>query len=171
MTAPIRALGLDVDGVLTGGGVIHGTGGMELKRFHVRDGMGITLATRAGILPVVITVRESEAVGRRARELGIDEVHQGVHRKWSCLEGVLRRHGITSEETAYIGDDLVDLPVMRRVALPIAVADAVKEVRAEALWVMDRAGGDGAVREAVERILRRDGAWDRVVGDLLAELS
>jgi 3-deoxy-D-manno-octulosonate 8-phosphate phosphatase (KDO 8-P phosphatase) len=167
----IRVLAMDVDGVLTTGGIIHGTGGVELKQFHVRDGMGITLAKRAGILPVVITVRESEAVRRRAEELKIEEIHQGIHRKWDCLEEILTRRGVDPEAVAYVGDDLVDLPVMRRVGLPIAVADAVDEVKQGAAWVTSQPGGRGAVREAVEMILKRDGKWESVLDELFNELS
>jgi 3-deoxy-D-manno-octulosonate 8-phosphate phosphatase (KDO 8-P phosphatase) len=162
---------MDVDGVLTGGGIIHGSSGMELKQFHVQDGMGVTLARRAGILPVVITVRESEAVTRRARDLKITEVHQGILRKWKCLEEILERHGFHPDEVAYVGDDLVDLPVMRRVGLAIAVANAAEEVKGEAQWVTSREGGRGAVREAVEMILKRDGKWEKVLADLFEELE
>ena len=171
MSSPIRALVMDVDGVLTDGGIYHGSKGVELKRFHVQDGMGITLAIRAGIVPILITVRESEAVRRRAKDLKIEEVHQGVVRKWDCLEGVLKRRSVAAEETAYIGDDLVDLPVMCRVGFPIAVANASEEVKREAKWVTTRRGGEGAVREAVEMILEHDGKWEEIVNDLLTELS
>ncbi|MCK4547598.1 MAG: HAD hydrolase family protein [Candidatus Eisenbacteria sp.] len=162
---------MDVDGVLTGGEIIHGTGGMELKQFHVQDGMGVTLARRAGILPVVITVRKSEAVAKRSEDLKIAEVHQGITRKWECLKEILKRHGFEPEEVAYVGDDLVDLPVMRRVGLPIAVANATEDVKRNAEWITAREGGRGAVREAVEMILKRDGKWDRVLEDLFEELE
>jgi 3-deoxy-D-manno-octulosonate 8-phosphate phosphatase (KDO 8-P phosphatase) len=162
---------MDVDGVLTAGEIIHGTSGIELKQFHVQDGMGVTLARRAGILPVVITVRESEAVATRASDLSISEVHQGITRKWRCLEEILERHGFQPDEVAYVGDDLVDLPVMRRVGLAIAVANATEEVKQEAQWITSRAGGHGAVREAVEMILKRDGKWDRVLEELFKELE
>jgi len=171
VSSAIRVLVMDVDGVLTDGGIYHGSEGMELKRFHVQDGMGITLALRAGIIPAIITVRESEAVRRRAEDLKIEEVHQGVVRKWECLEEILKRHGVAAEETAYVGDDLVDLPVMCRVGLPIAVANAAEEVKREAKWVTMQRGGHGAVREAVEMILEHDGKWEEVVNDLLTELS
>ena len=162
---------MDVDGVLTGGEVIHGSGGLEIKQFHVQDGMGVTLAKHAGLLPVVITVRTSEAVAARARELKIDEVHQGIRKKWPCLKEVLERHGVEADEAAYIGDDLVDLPVLERVGLPIAVANAVAEVKKAAAWTTRAAGGRGAVREAVERILKEDGKWDAVVKRLIDHLS
>ncbi len=171
MSSHVRVLVMDVDGVLSDGGIYHGTGGVELKRFHVRDGMGVTLAIRAGILPVVITVRESEAVRRRAEDLKIAEVHQGILRKWDCLSEVLDRRGFTPEETAYVGDDVVDVPVMRRVGFPIAVGDAVEEVKREAKWVTAEGGGRGAVREAVEMILKHEGRWDEIVNDLISELS
>ena len=171
MNRPVRLIAMDVDGVLTGGEVIHGSGGMEIKHFHVQDGMGITIAAHAGLVPVVITARESEAVTRRTRELKIEEVHQGVHRKWSRLEKVLEKHGVEPEETAYIGDDLVDLPAMRKVGLPIAVANAVEEVKREAAFVTTRNGGNGAVREAVEYILKRDGKWEEVVAAIIEHLS
>ncbi len=171
MSSHVRVLVMDVDGVLTDGGIYHGSEGVELKRFHVQDGMGITLAIRSGIIPVIITVRESEAVRRRAEDLKIDEVHQGVVRKWECLAEILGRHGISPEETAYVGDDLVDLPVMCRVGFPIAVANASEEVKREAKGVTARRGGDGAVREAVEMILQHEGKWEEIVNDLLTELS
>ncbi len=171
MSREVRVLVMDVDGVLTGGEIIHGTGGMELKQFHVQDGMGVTLARRAGILPVVITVRKSEAVAKRSEDLKIAEVHQGITRKWECLKEILKRHGFEPEEVAYVGDDLVDLPVMRRVGLPIAVANATEDVKRNAEWITAREGGRGAVREAVEMILKRDGKWDRVLEDLFEELE
>ncbi len=154
---PIKMFGMDVDGVLTDGGIYYGDGQLEIKRFHVQDGMGITLLRKAGIIPFVITARRSVATERRARELNIRETFQGVRDKLECLERLIRRYGFSSEEIAYIGDDLSDLEILKRVGLPLAVANAVEEVRNIAHYVTKRSGGNGAVREACEYVLNHNG--------------
>jgi 3-deoxy-D-manno-octulosonate 8-phosphate phosphatase (KDO 8-P phosphatase) len=152
--------GMDVDGVLTDGGIYYGEGAVELKRFNAQDGMGVTLLRMAGIVPFIITSRESCAVETRAAELGIDEVHQGVKDKMTCLESILERHGAGLDEVAYVGDDLSDLCIMLEVGLPIAVANARPEIKRIAQHVTDAGGGDGAVREAAEFVLRRAGVLE-----------
>ena len=157
---PVRLLVLDVDGVLSDGGITYGSGGLEIKKFYVRDGLGIFLAKLAGIKIAVITVRESEAVGRRCGELKVDYLCQGTSDKWKALSGIIDEMGIAASEVAYVGDDLVDIPVMRKIGFPVAVADAVGEVKALARYVTAMAGGRGAVRDAVEHILKGEERWD-----------
>lgn len=158
----IKWLLLDVDGVMTDGGIIL-SGGLEIKRFHVQDGLGINLAQRAGLRVGILTGRESEAVARRARELEIEEVSQGCSSKLEAYLQVLERYGLKDEEVAYMGDDLPDLPLLRRVGLAFAVANAVPEVKRQADHVTQKAGGEGAVREAVELLLRLIGQWEKVI--------
>lgn len=155
----IRLLVLDVDGVLTDGRLVYGPSGEEIKRFHVRDGLGMQAARRAGIEIAVISGRASAAVTRRMSELGIVEVHQGVADKASLLRGLLGRLGVRAGEAAVMGDDLTDLPLMEMAGLGLAPADAVPEVRRAAGWVSRSPGGRGAVREAVEMLLRSRKAW------------
>jgi 3-deoxy-D-manno-octulosonate 8-phosphate phosphatase (KDO 8-P phosphatase) len=155
----IRLLVLDVDGVLTDGVLVYGASGEETKRFHVRDGLAIQAARRADLEIAVISGRASAAVTRRMSELGVVEVHQGVADKESLLRGLLARLGLKAVETAVMGDDLLDLPLMRIVGLAMAPSDAVPEVLRAASWVSRAAGGHGAVREAVELLLRSRKAW------------
>jgi 3-deoxy-D-manno-octulosonate 8-phosphate phosphatase (KDO 8-P phosphatase) len=156
----IALFGMDVDGVLSDGGVYYGDSGMEIKRFNVRDGMGITMVRNAGIVPFIITARRSAATARRARELKIDEVHQGVRDKLGCLKMIAARHRVSPAEMSFIGDDLSDLAILEAVGLPIAVGDAVDEVKQAAKFVTSRNGGDGAVREACEYVLKLNGRGD-----------
>ena len=153
----IKLMILDVDGVLTDGGIYYGDGGLELKRFNVRDGMGITLIRNAGIVPFIITARRSAATARRAEELGVTEVHQAVADKLGCLRDLVAQRGARLEDVAFIGDDFSDLEVLRHVGLPIAVADAAEEIKEAAAFVTGRSGGEGAVREACEHVLRLNG--------------
>jgi 3-deoxy-D-manno-octulosonate 8-phosphate phosphatase (KDO 8-P phosphatase) len=148
----IRFLVMDVDGVLTDGTIVCGPDGREWKTFHVHDGFAITAGQQAGLRMALISGRTSEAVARRAAELGLAEVHQGT-----------RRHGLTDAAAAFIGDDLVDLPLLRRVGLAIAVADAAPEVRAAAHYVTAAPGGRGAVREVIRLILDAQGRWGEVL--------
>jgi 3-deoxy-D-manno-octulosonate 8-phosphate phosphatase (KDO 8-P phosphatase) len=166
---PIKMFGMDVDGVLTDGGIYYGDSGMEMKRFHVQDGMGITLLRRAGVIPFVITARRSAATARRTGDLGIREVHQGIKNKLACIEVVMKAHGADWAEVAFVGDDLSDLEVFQKVGLPIAVANAVEEVRCVAKFITSRSGGDGAVREACEHVLKLNGYHDSLRALLKAE--
>lgn len=166
----IRLIAIDVDGVLTDGKIIYSSDSEE-KQFAVVDGMGITLARRARLEIAFISVRESEPVSRRATDLGIIELHQGVKRKWDCLKEIMRRYGFSAEEVAYIGDDIVDIVPMRKVGLPIAVANAMPEVKEVAVLVTESGGGEGAVREAVEAILKAKGVWEETLNKYLAELE
>ena len=156
---PIRLLVLDVDGVLTDGRIVYDDSGGESKRFHVRDGTGIRLWLSMGRPVAVITARESEIVSRRMTELGVTQVRQGVADKGAAVGAIMEQADVTGEQSCYIGDDLADLVAMRRVGLPIAVADAAVEVRRAARWITRTPGGHGAVREVVEWILRRQNLW------------
>ena len=160
--AAVRLVILDVDGVMTDGGIVLGDGG-EYKRFDVRDGSGIKYLQRNGIEVALVSGRRSRAVLSRAEELGIEEVHQRALRKWPVVEEMLERKGVALAEVAYVGDDLVDLPVMVRVGLSVAVADACEEVLSAAHAVTQAAGGGGAVREVAEALLRARGKWDEIV--------
>lgn len=155
----IRLLILDVDGVLTDGVLVYGASGEEIKRFHVRDGLAMQQARRAGIEVAIVSGRASAAVTRRMSELGVVEVHQGVGDKEALLRGLLARLGVSAAETAVMGDDLPDLPLMRMAGIAMAPVDAAPEVRQAAHWVSRSAGGHGAVREAVEWLLRSRKAW------------
>jgi 3-deoxy-D-manno-octulosonate 8-phosphate phosphatase (KDO 8-P phosphatase) len=153
----IKLFGMDVDGVLTDGGIYYGEPVMELKRFNAQDGMGVTLLKMAGIVPFIITSRECAAVRRRADELGIEDVHQGIKHKMHCLNEILEKRGAGLDETAYVGDDLSDMCVMLKVGLPIAVANARDEIKRIAEHVTAASGGSGAVREACEYVLKQAG--------------
>ncbi len=155
----IRLLVLDVDGVLTDGGLVYGASGEETKRFHVHDGLALVAARRAGLQVAVLSSRASAAVTRRMSELGVAEIHQAVADKAQALEALLERLGLRAAEVAVMGDDLPDLPAMGRAGLALAPANAVAEVKRAAHWVARRRGGDGAVREAVEMLLKARRAW------------
>jgi 3-deoxy-D-manno-octulosonate 8-phosphate phosphatase (KDO 8-P phosphatase) len=155
----IRLLVLDVDGVLTDGGLVYGPRGEDSKRFCVHDGLAMVQAERAGLRLAVVSARASAAVTRRMAELGVAEVHQGVRDKAAALDAIAGRLGLGRAEVAAMGDDLPDLPMLRASGLPLAPANAVAEIRRAARWVSRRPGGEGAVREAIEMLLRARRAW------------
>lgn len=159
----IRLLLFDVDGVLTDGSVNVDANGVETKRFHIRDGAALAYAQRAGLLTGVLSARASGATTVRAAELGMAVVVQGVANKRVAFDEILAQHQLTPEEVAYMGDDLVDLPVLRVAGLSAAPADAVAEVSAIVHFVSWHSGGDGAVREFVEAVLKARGQWDDVL--------
>lgn len=159
----IRLLILDVDGVLTDGSIVLDNEGNELKRFHVRDGHGIKMLQRAGVEVAIITGRQSKVVELRAAELGIREVYQRCRDKAVAYAQILEKLGITDRETAYVGDDVVDIPLLMRAGLPVAVADAEEEARARAMMVTSKNGGRGAVREVTDFILKAKGLWDEII--------
>jgi 3-deoxy-D-manno-octulosonate 8-phosphate phosphatase (KDO 8-P phosphatase) len=158
--ARIRLVLMDVDGVMTDGSLLFLGDGTELKTFHAQDGIGIRLAQRAGIEIGVITGRRSPAVEHRCRELDITELHMGDWRKLPIFQEILERRGLRPEEVCFIGDDLVDLPILRRVGLAVTVPEARPEVREAVDAVSDLPGGRGAVRDVLEAILRAQGHWD-----------
>jgi len=159
----IRIIVSDVDGVWTDGKIVYAGEQREIKNFNVRDGLGAKLAQKAGIAIVLITSRRSPALVRRARELGIDELHQGAANKLAECERVAKKLGVGFEHILYLGDDLPDLAPMLRAAISAAPADAAAEVRAAATWKLDARGGEGAFRETVERLLRARGEWAAIV--------
>ena len=161
--AGVQLLLLDCDGVLTTGGVTWTEDGIEQKTFNIRDGLGIKLWQRAGGQVGIVTGRSSRVVAWRARELGIDFVRQGVGDKLAVVAELLAACGLGWEETAYVGDDLPDLPVISRVGLGVAVADACPELCAAARLVTRLPGGHGAVRELVERLLKARGCWEELI--------
>jgi 3-deoxy-D-manno-octulosonate 8-phosphate phosphatase (KDO 8-P phosphatase) len=152
-----------------GGFGLHSTSLIEAKGFHAHDGTAISLARLAGLKTGIITKRISETVALRARDLKMDYVHQGVQDKASVLAQILEKDGITAAEAAFVGDDVIDLPAMRKCGLAIAVKNARPEVKAEAHWTTSHAGGDGAARDAVEYILKAQGKWKRVVEEYILE--
>ena len=161
--ARVQLLLLDVDGVLTDGGVAWNNQGIEAKTFNIRDGLGIKLWQRAGGQTGIVTGRSSHVVQLRADELGIGIVRQGVTDKLDMVEAILAETAVSWEQTAFIGDDLPDLAVVRRSGVGIAVADAAAELRSAAAMVTILPGGRGAVREVVERLLVARGSWDGIV--------
>jgi 3-deoxy-D-manno-octulosonate 8-phosphate phosphatase (KDO 8-P phosphatase) len=159
----IKLIALDVDGVLTDGSIIYGPEDFEVKIFYVKDGQGITLARRGRIEVAFITARISDALIKRAKDLGVIEVHQGIEDKWECLKKIMNRYQLTKEEVLYIGDDIIDIPVMKNVGWPVAVADACDEVKEIAKYVTTLPGGKGAVREVVNMILKAQGKYEALV--------
>lgn len=166
--ARVQLLLLDVDGVLTDGGVTWTNDGIEQKTFSIRDGLGIRLWQQAGGRTGIITGRSSRVVQLRAEELGIAIVQQGIGDKLEAATAVLAEQGLDWEQAAFIGDDLPDLPVVMRCGVGVAVADACPELVAAATIVTQRPGGRGAVREVIERMLEARGSWDAIVGRFAA---
>jgi YrbI family 3-deoxy-D-manno-octulosonate 8-phosphate phosphatase len=160
---PIELLLADVDGVLTDGRVVVNNQGIETKQFHIRDGMGIRLWQKAGYRFGVVSLRSSQIVKMRAAELDISIVRQGAVDKLATTLEILAEHGLSPQQACYIGDDLPDLRVVRAVGLGVAVADACPELREAAGYVTQLAGGNGAVREVVELILKAQRRWDDVI--------
>jgi 3-deoxy-D-manno-octulosonate 8-phosphate phosphatase (KDO 8-P phosphatase) len=144
---------------------------IEAKGFHAHDGSGISMARLGGLKLGVITKRISEAVALRARDLKLDYVYQGAHDKVSAFEEILRKESLDAKQAAYVGDDVIDLPVMRCCGLAIAVANAREEVKAEAHYVTKHRGGEGAARDAIEYILRAQGTWQRAIEEYISERS
>jgi 3-deoxy-D-manno-octulosonate 8-phosphate phosphatase (KDO 8-P phosphatase) len=164
----VRCVLTDVDGVLTDG-KLHITGnGDEFKSFDVQDGHGIAMARRAGLIVGFVSGRPSRVTEKRAAELGVEIVMQGPTNKMEMVEQIKKAHGLTNEEICFIGDELVDLPVLRRAGLAVAVPNAMDEVKAVAHYITRRAGGNGAVREVLEMILKGQGTWARVVAKYMA---
>ena len=155
----VKLLILDVDGVLTDGSINYTDDGREFKSFDVKDGHGIKLLMRSGIDVALITARESNVVAVRAKDLGINDVYQGRKEKLGAFEEILAGKGLSADETAYAGDDIIDLPVLRRAGFSVAVQDAVEEVIKAVDYVTERPGGRAAVRELTDLILKVQGSW------------
>ena len=159
---PIKLLILDVDGVLTDGKIIYNDRGEEIKAFNVRDGHGLKLLMRAGIGIALITGRKSKVVLHRARDLGIKNVYQKVTNKIEVYEKILKGKKLKDENVGFVGDDLVDIPVLKRVGFSAAVGDAIPEVREVADYVASKKGGEGAVREICELLLKVQNKWEEI---------
>ena len=161
----VRMILLDVDGVLTDGTVLMHGDGTESKAFHIRDGAALVWAMRSGLTVGLLSARASAATTQRAAQLGIRLVVQGIASKRAEYERVLTDAGLDDSAVAYMGDDLLDLPVLTRAGLAGAPADAAPDVRDRAHWVSTAPGGRGAVREFIELIMRGQGRWDEIVGN------
>jgi len=159
----LKVLALDVDGVLTTGGIGYHDDGSETKVFHVKDGLGIRLLIRSGIRVVIVTGRRSGALSHRCKDLEITDIFDGVRDKAAVLDAVLERTGAAAAQVAFMGDDLPDLGLMKRVGFAVAVADAHDAVRQCADMVTAAKGGCGAVREVCEVLLKAQGRWDAIV--------
>ena len=166
----LRLVLTDVDGVLTDGTVLLLPDGGEAKAFHIRDGLAVVLAHRVGLRTGILSGRSSEAVSRRARELGIGIVRQGISDKAAAFAEILAAEGLAPHQAAYMGDDVNDLPVMVQAGLSAAPADAAFEVRAQAYMVTESRGGHGCFRELVEAILRARGEWEGLMASIGASL-
>ena len=164
----IQLLVLDVDGVLTDGRIVYDERGNELKCFDVQDGAGVAFWHRVGLKSVIITARRSRLVKRRAQELGVSYVAQHALRKLPAFAACLKRLRVAPEAACVVGDDLMELPLLRRAGLAVAVANAVPEVQAAAHYVTRHPGGRGAVREVVELLLKAQGRWPQVMRRYLA---
>ena len=161
--ARVRLLLLDCDGVLTDGRITPVEGGEELKSFHTRDGHGLVMLHRAGLRSGIISGRKSRLVELRAADLGVSFVRQGALNKVEAFESLLSEAGVEPAHAAYVGDDVVDIPLMHRCALAVAVADATPDTRAAAHYITQLPGGFGAVREVCELILKAQGRWDELM--------
>ncbi|SNZ06496.1 3-deoxy-D-manno-octulosonate 8-phosphate phosphatase (KDO 8-P phosphatase) [Persephonella hydrogeniphila] len=159
----IRWFIMDVDGVLTDGGIIYDSGGNELKKFCVKDGMGITLLHNAGIKTAILTSRNSPMVQKRAEELRISEVIQGAKDKLNLYENLKAKHNLADDEILYIGDDFVDLPVLKRVGFPVCVKNSPDELKEVCVYITKNEGGKGAVRETAELLLKMKGLYSKAI--------
>jgi len=155
----IRLLVLDVDGVMTDGKIIMNDMGREIKNFDVKDGHGIKILMRCGIDVILLTGRRSAVVEHRAKDIGIEEVYQGIYNKLEKFEEILQHKSFNYENIAFVGDDIVDIPLLKRVGFSVAVADATEDVKKGVDYITKKAGGDGAVREVCELILQAQGKW------------
>ncbi len=164
---PLKLMAFDVDGILTDGRLYYTNDGGEFKSFHTQDGQGIRLLRDAGLKIALITARRSELVERRGRELGVHFCLQGIEAKQQAFGDVLDELGLGPEQAGYMGDDLLDLPVLTRAGFAATVPTAPAEVRAHSHYVSQRLGGDGAVREICELILSAQGSYDRLVAEYL----
>jgi 3-deoxy-D-manno-octulosonate 8-phosphate phosphatase (KDO 8-P phosphatase) len=162
----IKLVILDVDGVMTDGRIVIDDNGVETRNFDIKDGMGVVVMMMSGVEVAIITSKKSGAVRHRAEELKIKRFHEGIKKKTEPYEEMLKEMNITDAQVAYVGDDLVDLSMMKRVGLPIAVGDAVEDVKQHAAYVTKARGGYGAVREVAEMILKAQGKWDKILSKI-----
>ncbi|MDD5465747.1 MAG: HAD-IIIA family hydrolase [Candidatus Omnitrophica bacterium] len=159
----IKLLLLDVDGVLTDGRIIYDSRGRDSKFFDVHDGLGVFVLHKSGIKTILITAKRSKAIKPRARDMHVAEVFADIFPKTAVLDRILKKYNVSLDEVCFMGDDLVDLSLMRKVGLPVAVANASLEIKEAALFITNRSGGRGAVREIAELILRLQDKWKDVL--------
>ena len=160
----IKLLILDVDGVLTDGRIIYDNFGDEIKCFNVYDGFGMTLLHRSGIKSVIITAKKTRIVERRAKDMNVAKVYSD-YRKLKAYEKVVKKFKVKDEEVCFIGDDFIDLPVLKRTGLSVAPPEAIEEVKNACHYITKKSGGKGAVRELVEIILKSQGLWNEVISE------
>ncbi|MFH1553015.1 MAG: HAD-IIIA family hydrolase [Candidatus Omnitrophota bacterium] len=158
----IKLMVLDVDGVLTDGRIIYGNYGSEIKNFDVNDGLGIILVKRAGLKCVILTAKASPVVTKRAKELKIDKVYHNFHYKIGALHKMRRKFRISDEEICFVGDDVIDIPVLKRVGLAVCPPNAMEDAKPFAHFITKNRGGRGAVREVCDFVLKAQGTWDKV---------
>ncbi len=163
----IKLFIMDVDGVLTNGSITYTSSGEEIKTFNVKDGLGLNLLSEVGIKTAIITGRKSVIVEIRAKELKIDDVIQGKIRKFESYEYLKEKYNLKDEEVLFIGDDIIDLPVLKKVGISVCVADAVEEVKAVCSYITQKKGGEGAVREVIEKLLKLRGEYETAVEKFL----
>ncbi|MBL8012536.1 MAG: HAD-IIIA family hydrolase [Candidatus Omnitrophica bacterium] len=159
----IKLVICDVDGVLTDGKIIYDGNGIESKNFDVQDGLGLTLLKKCGIMTAIISARASDVVAHRAKDLGIDHVYTAAYPKINAYRALVKDLKVDDRHVCFIGDDLPDLAVMKQVGLAVAVSNAVAEVKRVAHYTTRRSGGSGAVREVVEKILKSQGLWSKIL--------
>ncbi|MFH0790029.1 MAG: HAD-IIIA family hydrolase [Candidatus Omnitrophota bacterium] len=159
----IKLLLLDVDGVLTDGKITYNSAGEDMKSFDVHDGLGVYVLRKCGIKTILITAKGSLAIDPRADDMQVEEVFKDVSPKTSVLDKILEKYKVDSSEVCFVGDDLVDLGIMKKVGFPVAVFNAVLEIRQIASYITFREGGRGAVREVAELILKSQGKWQEVI--------
>lgn len=158
----IKLLLLDVDGVLTDGRIIYDSEGRDLKFFDVHDGLGVYLLKKGGIPTIIITAKNSSAITPRARDMQVEEVFADVSPKLKVLPQILEKYKVDAEEVCFVGDDLVDLCLLKKVGFPVAVSNASQEIKEAACYITDKRGGRGAVREIAELILKSQGKWQDI---------
>jgi 3-deoxy-D-manno-octulosonate 8-phosphate phosphatase (KDO 8-P phosphatase) len=162
----VKLVILDVDGVMTDGRIVIDDNGVESRNFDIKDGLGVVALQMCGVECAIITSKSSVAVRHRAEELKIKRLYQGIRKKTEPYEAMLAEIGLSDAQVAYVGDDLVDLSMMKRVGFPVAVADAVDEVREAAVYVTKAPGGRGAVREVAELILKAQDKWQMILSKI-----
>jgi len=160
----VKLLLLDVDGVLTDGRIVYDSRGRDMKFFDVHDGMGVYLLKKAGIPTILITAKGSGAIKPRARDMQVDAIFADISPKSSVLESILKKYKVSADEVCFVGDDLVDLCLLKRVGFPVAVFNAASEIKETAAYITQRHGGRGAVREAAELLLKAQGKWKEMIG-------
>lgn len=160
----IKLLLLDVDGVLTDGRIIYDSRGRDSKFFDVHDGLGVFVLDKSGIQTILITAKSSKTISPRAKDMRVAEVFADIFPKTTVLDKILKKYKVSSDEICFMGDDLVDLSLMHKVGLPVAVANASWEIKEASLYITNRSGGRGAVREVAELILKSQGKWKDILG-------